>query len=81
MPTELGQRLQALRVQRGLTQVQLAQRAGVSQTVIARLEAGKRSGRLETWVRLAAALGVTLDELVGGEAQTPSEQENNSPRA
>ncbi len=73
VPTGLGRRMQTLRVQRGLTQVQLAQRASVSQAIVGRLEAGMRTGRLETWLWLAAALGVTLDELVGG-GETSSPQ-------
>lgn len=61
-----GQRLQHFREQRGLSQVALAQRAHVPQSVISDLEAGKRDGvTLELAWRLALALCVSLDYLAG----------------
>lgn len=61
-----GQRLQHFREQRGLTQLALAQRASVPQSVISDLEAGKREGvTLELAWRLALALCVSLDYLAG----------------
>lgn len=57
------QDLTRLRERAGLSQRQLAARIGVSQPVIARLEAGRaRNVELKTLVRAAAALGgrVTL---------------------
>lgn len=47
----------ALREQRGISQRQLARMAGVSQTVIARIEAGRaRNLEVRTLVKIAAAL-------------------------
>jgi transcriptional regulator with XRE-family HTH domain len=61
-----GQRLQRFREQRNLTQLALAQRASVPQSVISDLEAGKREGvTLEMAWRLARALSVSLDYLAG----------------
>lgn len=55
------QDLLALREERGLTQGQLAQRVGVSQPVIARLEGGRiKNVELRTLTRLAAALGARV---------------------
>jgi len=57
----LEQELVGLRERRGLTQVQLAQRAGLSQPMIAKLESGKmKNYELRTLVRVAAALGVEV---------------------
>jgi len=57
----LEQELEQLRKQRGLTQVQLAQRAGLSQPMIAKLESGKLPNyELRTLVRIAAALGARV---------------------
>jgi transcriptional regulator with XRE-family HTH domain len=69
-----GQRLQRFRARRGLTQLALAQRAEVPQSVISDLEAGKREGvTLEMAWRLARELSVSLDYLAGtwDEADVP----------
>ena len=53
----LEQDLVILREQRGLSQRQLAQMVGVSQPVIARIEAGRaRNLELRTLIKIAAAL-------------------------
>jgi transcriptional regulator with XRE-family HTH domain len=60
----IGDRLRRLRTERGLTQEQLAERAGVSVDIVKKLEQGKRdSARLTTLAALADALDVGLAEL------------------
>lgn len=57
----IEQKLAALRSQRGMTQAQLAQRLGVSQPHIAKLEAGRAKNiELRTLCRWATALGAKL---------------------
>lgn len=57
----IEQKLAALRRKRGLTQIQLAKRLGVSQPVLARMEAGHiKNLQLKTLVRTAAALGARV---------------------
>jgi HTH-type transcriptional regulator/antitoxin HipB len=57
----LAQDLAVRRDQRGLTQVELAQRAGVTQAMLSKLEAGKaRNLELRTIVKIAAALGARV---------------------
>ena len=41
-----------------LTQAQLAERSGVAQTEISRIEQGRKSPNLDTYSRLASALGL-----------------------
>lgn len=54
------------RVKRGLSQNQLAKMAGVPQSVICDIESGKtKAPRIDTLKAIAAALGVTVDELIG----------------
>lgn len=56
----LAGELIAARVRAGLTQEQLAQRMGTTQSVIARLESGKRMPGVRTLERLAEATGTQL---------------------
>ena len=56
--------LKALRKRAGLTQAELARRAGVSQSLIARLEAGTVNPRLSTLVRIYNALKSYIEEEV-----------------
>lgn len=57
--------LKQLREANNMTQVELAKRASVTQTYIAKLEAGdKKNPSLEVLKRLARALGVPVTELL-----------------
>jgi len=61
-----GKRLRDRRKQRGLTQIELAQRTGVIQGDISLLERGKKHALwAETLERFAATLECSLDYLVG----------------
>ena len=54
-----------MRERQGLTQVQLAKKAGVTQAYIAKLEAGdKANPTLDVLKRLARALGVPVTYLL-----------------
>jgi DNA-binding XRE family transcriptional regulator len=55
--------LRMLRLQRGMSQAQLAEAIGTQQPHIARIESGRADLRLDTCRRLAAALGVDLNAL------------------
>ena len=57
-------RLRQLRVERGLTLQQVAERASIDLSTLSRLEAGKRRLALDHIPALAAALGVSADELL-----------------
>jgi len=54
---DMARELIAARSRAGLTQDQLAQRMGTTQSVIARLESGRRAPSLRTVQRYAHALG------------------------
>lgn len=49
---------------RGLTQTALASASGVNRVQIADIEAGRKTGSVETLRKLAEALRVTIDDLV-----------------
>jgi transcriptional regulator with XRE-family HTH domain len=58
-------RLRELRTERGLTLQQVAERASIDISTLSRLEAGKRRLALDHIPALAAALGISADELLG----------------
>lgn len=69
----LAMEVRALREKRGLSQRELAERLGTTQSAVARLEAGNVSPSLPTLDKVAEALGVDLivsfvdiDERVAG---------------
>jgi len=49
---------------RGLTQQQLAEKAGISKPYLSQLESGKRNGTTDILKAIAHALAVGLEELV-----------------
>lgn len=57
MPTSPGSLLRAARRGAGLTQRELARRAGTAQSVVARIESGQTSPAADTLARLLAAAG------------------------
>lgn len=59
-----GKRVAELRHKRGLTQEQLAEKAGLAQRTIASIEQGQRWAKLSTLTKLAKALGVPRKELL-----------------
>jgi len=62
---ELGKRLRGAREQRGMTQKQAAQAAGIATDMISRLENGRyQSPGLRTLVRIADGLGAQVPELL-----------------
>ncbi len=62
----IGERVKRQRISRGFTQTELAQRSGVRQSLISRLENGTRDNpSADILRRLAKALGCTTDYLVG----------------
>lgn len=57
-------RLASLRKDKGITQDALARMIGTARVTICRYEIGTREPDIETLIRIADALGVTVDELV-----------------
>lgn len=59
----LGARIRTLRIERRLTQDELANRASISQVYASFIERGERIASLEILVRLTEILDVSLSEL------------------
>jgi len=65
--TELGKRLRETRERAGLTQEELARRAGCDARTIRRIELGTSPGSLRALAELEQALGIPAGQLVGTE--------------
>lgn len=63
---KFGERLRSLRLQKALTQEELAFAADVELSQIHRLESGKTNATLSTLTALASALELSLSELFTG---------------
>lgn len=59
----LGKKIRARRQKLGITQEELADRAGVHPTYLSAIERGERNPALENLYAIATALDVTLAEL------------------
>jgi transcriptional regulator with XRE-family HTH domain len=72
-------RLRELRSERGLTLQQVAERTNIDVSTLSRLESGKRRLALDHLPGLAAALGVSSDDLLGA-APVPDPRVRSRPR-
>ena len=61
----ISQRLARIRRERGMTQVELAQRLGVAQPVVSDYERGELRLHGELIIKLSDILGVSSEELLG----------------
>lgn len=69
IPTEkrIGERVKALRLMRGMNQMELAEKSGVAYSTISSIERGERYGVVTTYLYLAEALDASIGTLLGGE--------------
>jgi len=58
---QIGNRIQELRKEAGLTQTQLAEKCGMAQPNIARIEAGAYATSIDVLSRIAEALGKRIE--------------------
>ncbi len=58
-----GKRVRTLRERLGLSQEDLADKAGIHRTYVGGVERGERNLGLKNVIRIARALGVTVSEL------------------
>ena len=62
---QFSERIRAVRMMRGITQEQLAEMADISRVMIGRYETTDQLPALDTLIRIADALGVSTDYLLG----------------
>ena len=64
--TAYGERIRQLRIGKGLTQEQLAEKMNVTGTYIVKIEKCQRTGSVELAVEMSEYFGVSLDYLLCG---------------
>lgn len=57
----IGQRLQEVRKDKGMTQQDVSAKSGVTRTTVSKIEAGKFNAGVDIVDRLARAMGASLD--------------------
>ena len=62
----IGRRVRDFRMDCGLTQEKLAEAAELSVPYVSHIERGKQKPRISNFIRLASALGITVDTLLLG---------------
>ena len=63
---EFNERLRTIRKEHGLTQAELAEKAGIAVNSVRLYESGKVIPKLDTIARIARAMGLTASDFVGG---------------
>lgn len=66
MLKNIGKRIRALRREKGVTLVELANQTKVAQATLSRIETGTMIGTIESHEKIAEALGIGLAELYAG---------------
>jgi transcriptional regulator with XRE-family HTH domain len=66
-PLTVGQRLRAIRMNRGLSLAQVGAALGCHRTNVSHMEAGRNSPGVEQLRIFASLFGCSIDQLVGGE--------------
>ncbi len=66
MLEKLGDRIRILRKERKLTLVEIAQKTGIAQATLSRIETGTMTGTVESHAKIADAIGIGLAELYSG---------------
>lgn len=68
--------LSTVRKNRNMTQEELAAASGINRVTIAKYETGRQEPTVANALKLATALGVTVDELIGAVDKWPGCAEN-----
>lgn len=72
MSQKFSDRLREERQKRGLSQTDLAKKTGLQPSAVSHFETGERSPSFANLRRLADALSVSIDHLIGRKAEPPS---------
>lgn len=76
----LGKNIRQLRKLKGLTQVELSKMLDCSQAMITTYESGQKKPSVSTLARLAEALGVSIDHVVGASIAPKASEKIKNPK-
>lgn len=62
----IGNNLRKVRIEKGLTQVELSEITGVDRSLITKIELGQHMASLKTFLRLVVALDCPIETLLNG---------------
>lgn len=73
--SELGQRLARVRKQQGMSQIKLAEEAGIGVATLGRIESGQ-SGQMDSWLKIMKALNMatSIDAFLPEKFDSPRAQ-------
>lgn len=80
MKEHIGEHIAVYRKKTGLTQEQLAEKMNVTAQAVSKWENGLTCPDLDSVARLAGFLGVTVEQLIHGDAAVPAVQVVETPR-
>jgi transcriptional regulator with XRE-family HTH domain len=60
----LGRNIHIILFDKKMTRMQLAEKVGISQQMVSDIVQGNKSPKAETLIKIAKALGVTVDDLI-----------------
>ena len=63
----VGASIRSIREKKGMSQVELAEKVNVTQSMLCQIERGTKSPSLPLSTEIAVALGCTLNDIVNGE--------------
>jgi transcriptional regulator with XRE-family HTH domain len=69
--SDIGRRIRRLRQRRGLSLDNVAVKAGISRSLVSKLENGRVSSPIATLANVAAALDTTVGHLIGASSDSP----------
>ena len=75
LQTRFGERLRQARLAMNMTQAGMAERAGIHEQHVGRVEQGRKNLRLDTMVRLAMVVGSSVSNMLR-EADTPQSEKS-----
>src|SRR5919204_837038 len=78
---EVGQELRVHREARGLSLRELARRLSISPSALSQIETGKSRPSVSTLYSIVSELGISLDELFGGDQRTRGRPAKGAPQS
>ena len=80
MKTNIGLRIRRLREERGLSLTDFGKAVGMRKSAICNIESGRNGTNLENLIKIADYFNVSLDFLVGRDANSPQRPLYDSPQ-